>query len=106
MKQKPKPSEYETKIDQADSIITKAWALLKKHWGKLLVFLLIYAGYKFVVLVGEEMNKQDQEQVQEVQEQPQIVQQPYVVREYGEEQSDGSIAIIQVWNDSLETVKN
>ena len=100
---KPKISEYETKIDQADGIITKAWALLKKHWGKLLWFLLIYAGYKFVVLVGEEMDKQD---TQEEVVQPQIIQQPYVIREYEEEQLDGSVAVIEVWSDSLETIRN
>lgn len=59
-------SDAEKKLDQADSVITKAWNILKKHWGKLLIFLLIYGGYKFCVLVGEEMDKPQQEQVQPV----------------------------------------
>ena len=98
MKQKLKPSQYETKIDQADSIITKAWTLLRNHWGKLLVFLLLYTGYKFVILIKEEMDKQDLQETQ-------IIQKPYVFREYKEEQSDGSIVIISVWSDSLQTIK-
>lgn len=107
------PSEYEIKIDQADGIITKAWNLLKKHWGKLLVFLLIYATYKFVMLVKDEYNKQDtQEQVvqkpieeQNTQEQTIEEQEIFLVREYESEQTDGSIAIIQVWSDSTESIK-
>ncbi len=97
------PSEYEIKIDQADGIITKAWNLLKKHWGKLLVFLLIYATYKFVMLVKDEYNKQDtQEQVVQPIEESQEI---FLVREYESEQADGSISTIQVWSDSTETIK-
>lgn len=98
-KEQPKLSDYETKIDQADSLITKLWSFLKKHWGKLIVLLLIYGGYKFCVLVGEEINKPKKEEVQT------IDSKPYVVREYEEELKDGSIGTIQVWSDSVETVK-
>jgi hypothetical protein len=97
-------SSYEKKIDQADSLITKLWGFLKKHWGKLIILLLIYGGYKFCVLVGEEMDKpkQEQEQVTPIEV---VNTEPFVVREFEEEQVDGSFIIIQKWSDSLETVK-
>ncbi len=47
----------ETKVEQADSLLTKLKNLLKKHWGFLLLLLFLYGVYKFCVLVGEEMDK-------------------------------------------------
>jgi len=97
-----KISDYEKKIDQADSLITKIWSFLKNHWGKLIVLVLIYGGYKFCVLVGEEMDKPKQEiEVVPVD----VIGKPYIVREYQEVLKDGSTGTIQVWSDSVETVK-
>jgi hypothetical protein len=103
-----KISGYEVKIDQADGVITKLWNLLKKHWGKLLIFLLIYGGYRFVMAVSEEMDKPKQGQVIPIQEESTegvINNEPFLVREYDEVQGDGSTAVIQVWSDSVETLK-
>ena len=98
MEEKNNLSEYENKIVQADGIIDKSWILLKKHWYKLLIFLMIYGGYKFCLLVGKEIeNPTKIETVENPTE--------YVVREYIEEQEDGSLKTIQVWNDSIETYK-
>lgn len=109
MRRKPrtdpnKISEYETKIDQADGVITKAWTLLVKHWGKLLIFVLLYGCYKFVVLVVNEIDKPTQEEIITIEDE--FVSDPFVVREYEEEYDDGTTAVIQVWNDSTESVKN
>jgi hypothetical protein len=101
-----KISETEIKLDQADGIITKAWNILKKHWGKLLIFLLIYGGYRFVMAVSEDMDKPKQEiPIQEESTEGVINNEPFLVREYDEVQVDGSTAVIQVWSDSVETLK-
>ncbi len=116
-----KISEYEVKLDQADSIITKTWNILKKHWGKLLIFLLIYGCYKFVVAVANtDVNKYPTEEViqtepvndtkssevnQELEYPTTQLDEVYLVREYEEYQDDGSIEVMQVWSDSTKTVK-
>lgn len=50
----------EKDIDKADSFLTKLWAFLGKHWGKLLIIGLCFLGYKFCVLVGEEIDKEQE----------------------------------------------
>ncbi len=94
-------SEYENKIVQVDGIIDKIWILLKKHWYKLLIFLIIYGGYKFFVLVGEEIENPTKVETIDSPTEP-----LFVVREYQEEQEDGSVKTVQVWNDSIETYKS
>jgi len=49
------------KVDQADSFLTKLKTFLKKHWGILLILLSLYGVYRFCVLVGEEMDKPQEE---------------------------------------------
>ena len=47
-------------IDKVDTILTKVGKLLSKHW-KLLVFLLLsYGAYEFCMLVGREMEKEEE----------------------------------------------
>lgn len=132
-KEEVKISEYEVKLDQADSIITKSWNILKKHWGKLLVFLLIYGCYKFVVAVSNSMDENKYPTEEVIQEQPttkEFTKSPFeglgeqtentsqpvygdqtestevsLVREYDLQQDDGSIEVIQVWSDGTETIK-
>jgi len=103
-------SDYEKKIDQADSLITKVWDFLKKHWGKLTILLLIYGGYKFTLLVGEEMDKPKQEQVQPLEEEIKVIEgkenpKLYVTSTYTEISKSGKPITILVWSDGLETVK-
>lgn len=64
--EKPKESEYETKLAQADSLIVKAWSFLKKHWGKLLVFILIYCGYQFCKLVWDDVKLEEQQKIKSI----------------------------------------
>jgi len=52
--------KVEDKVDQADSLLTKLKTFLKKHWGILLLLVILYGVYKFCVLVGEEMDKQEE----------------------------------------------
>lgn len=98
--------ETEAKLESVDNILTKITKIVKKHWLILLFLLLVYGGYKFFVLVGEEMDKaaivpsQQNSNIEKVSP----AEQPYIVREYDEEQLDGTYLRILVWSDSVETV--
>lgn len=46
----------EEKLDKADNFLTKIKTLLKKHWGIILILVLLYGVYRFFSLVGEEMD--------------------------------------------------
>lgn len=82
--------EAEKQIDIADSFLNKLWAFLGKHWGKLIILLLIYGSYKFFSLIGEEMKK------------PQIEQTPIndstIIDEQHDVDSAGDSILIRTWN--------
>ena len=91
-------------LDGVDSILTKITKILKKHW---LILLLILVGYFVYWALTSEPRVETI--IEPVVEQPlEIIVDPaapFIVREYEELQTDGSIAIIEVWSDSVETVK-
>lgn len=95
--------DTEAKLDSVDTILTKVTKILKKHWLILIILLIGYGGYEFVGLVQEEINKINKPKVEEVAPQ-ETVTEHFVVREYDEEQSDGTWLRILVWSDSVETV--
>jgi hypothetical protein len=99
--------DAENQLDKADSFLTKLWKFLGKHWGKLIILLLIYGGYKFCVLVSEGMDKPQVDSAEQVQNEsiPEEVK-PYVVRSYEEIGKNGNTLTILVWSDSVETVQD
>jgi hypothetical protein len=65
-KPKVKESTYGIKIDQADSLLTKLKSVLRKHWLMLIFLIIVYGCYKFCVLVGEEMDKDNSKPTNEI----------------------------------------
>ena len=53
-------SDYEKKLDVADSVLDKLTKLLRKHWGILMILLLGYGVYWFWGEVVKEMDKEDE----------------------------------------------
>ena len=88
----------ETKLDQADSFLTKLKMLLKKHWGILLLLGAGYCVYAFIGLVGEEMENPTVDPIETVE--------PYIIETYEEyDEVYGDTLIINVWSDGIETVE-
>ena len=80
------------KLEQADGLLTTLKTLLKKHWGILLICVLGYGAWQFIGLVGEEMDK------------PEDNKELYIVETYKELDPNGDTLTIQVWSDGIETV--
>ena len=103
----------EKDLDKADSMLTKGWLILKKHWGKILIILLVYGLYRFGCAVSAEMDRDAAAGVTvpiEEEVLPTTIDTPskdslYVVEEYQEVLKDGTVGIIQVWSDGIETIK-
>ena len=72
-----------------------------KHWYTILLFILIYGVYVFGIFTTDKDNDHKETHNNIIVEDSSL----FVVREYEELQNDGSIKIIQVWNDRLESVK-
>lgn len=72
-----------------------------KHWYTILLFILIYGVYVFGIFTTDKDNDHKETNNKIIVEDSSL----FVVREYEELQNDGSIKIIQVWNDRLESVK-
>jgi Fe2+ transport system protein B len=51
---------------KVDTFLTNVKMLFKKHWGIMLFLVFLFGTYKFIVLVGEEMDKPQpvQEQIE------------------------------------------
>lgn len=97
--------ETEAKLESVDNILTKITKILKKHWLVILLILLGLSVYEFIMSVKEDMNKPKVEDI--IQSTPVItapIENHFVVREYDEEQTDGTYKRILVWSDSVETV--
>jgi hypothetical protein len=85
--------DAENQIDHADSFLEKLWKFLGKHWGKLIILLLIYLGYKFAVLVGKEMEKEHPSE--------ETVEESTVINEYYLLDENGDTLIIREWSDNF-----
>ena len=72
-----------------------------KHWYTILLFILIYGVYVFGIFTTDKDNDHKETNNKIIVEDSSL----FVVREYEELQNDGTIKIIQVWNDRLESVK-
>jgi len=90
----------ENQIDKADSFLDKLWKFLGKHWGKLLILLLLYGTYKFFVLVGEEMSKPQVEEANPV-DTVYVPAEPVITEEYNDVNYDGDSITIRTWSDGI-----
>jgi len=75
------------KIGKIDAFLTASKAVVKKHWGFLILILIGVAGWWFFGLVNEEL------------ENPTEIVQPYIIDTYKE---DGQV--IEIWSDGVETI--
>ena len=111
--------DAETKLEQADSFLTKLKPILKKHWGISIILLIVYLFY--LALSGDTKEQQALPAPQPIiienrttkptvntnTQQPVITQQPvtepYIVNEYLDMNIYGEIIYVQVWSDGTET---
>jgi hypothetical protein len=66
---------------------------LRKHWGKLIILLLVYASYKFIKLVEKEMENPSTEEVSETY--PEIINQQYFL-------VGRDTMIVRTWSDNYQ----
>lgn len=79
----------ETKLDQADSFLTKLKIILKKHWG--ILFLIGFGLGVYWIFTTDFEDETTDEEV-------------YIVEEYEEIQENGDTLLIEVWSDGVETI--
>jgi len=91
--------DAENQIDKADSLLDKLWKFLGKHWGKLIILLLIYGGYKFCMIVAEEMDKPQVEQAQPI-DSP-VTSDPVMTDRYYDIDVNGDSIVIRTWSDGI-----
>ena len=90
--------DAEKQIDKADSFLDKLWKFLGKHWGKLIILLLLYGAYKFCMLVAEEMDKpQEVKPVDTVY----VPANPTITDEYYDINYNGDSVIVRTWSDGI-----
>jgi hypothetical protein len=77
------------KVGKVDAFLTASKAVVKKHWGFLILILMGLGVWWFMGLVNEEIENPSAD----------TLEAPYVVNTYKE---DGEI--IEVWSDGLETI--
>ena len=82
--------EAEKQIDIADSFLNKLWTFLGKHWGKIIILLLIYGSYKFFSRIGEEMRNPTIEQT---------TNESTIIDEQHDVDPAGDSILIRTWND-------
>jgi Tfp pilus assembly protein PilO len=100
----------ETKLEQADSFLTKLKDILKKHWGILMILGIAYFFYWAFTTDFEELPEENAPAQQIKQgyyskgQQMQNVESPYITDQYYELDKSGDTLLIQVWSDGVETV--
>jgi hypothetical protein len=86
--------EAENHIDTADRFLDKLWKFLGKHWGKLIILLLLFGSYKFITFLFEDLEATPQtEQVQEIS--PEIINQEYFL-------VGSDTMIVRTWSDNIQ----
>ena len=90
----------EKQIDNADSFLDKLWKFLGKHWGKLLILLLVYGTYKFFSSISDDTFKSSEESVPTV-DTVYVPSNPIITDEYYDINYEGDSVIIRTWSDGI-----